>query len=1030
MRISSGGISDTVARNNTTTFPPVVVSQPTCDDAALARSHHPSPSMPAASTVLPTPSRPSTSGGRCTPRNTVIRSRVMLYRTSRGVHGALPPEEILQVGDLGITTSGGVMGTQRSTHHIGHGALKVPIELAWAPREKAPSTGSNKVTRGKPVHSLTSAGPDSVGGAGNGAVAGVVAQTSVGGGGEVGAGEVLHCGKGKLRWGGKRKFPELSFDLHAELRDRLNNLEASCKMADFKSNSRAVRYVLKEVQEMSNMMDMSLIAKPYRSRYAASTISSFAFVLPPAAGAEQPTAAELRSPSGLWNFTMFTALLDPCWMFTYNGFTHKICDCSIVFPCLSPGECVVPADADGDVEGFGHGKDSAAAAAAAAVIEFARTAQLSGAQHQAPGNTGAGVGTKSTLFGRKRGSTSRYEVVAAVRNSVSVAPLGRHAPPAVVEARLKQMREQERHLLARLPELAHALRQRFYDLTGRAVPALMEEFREVRPRRKRTPADSLQTSQVWERFVSQFASEVGFFDIAYMQFEELFLELLGKVTGNAIDPLLKLSDPSMSLVRAPSDPFSSVQAAVLCQRLGSLKRRVDFGGEFKIVDFDPTLLSKAKRILQMQSSGEVCKMALALLSKFDGLCQAFEDVSPSNILPELNQNLHIGAAVVELEKIWAECQFVLLQDSLDFLRQLLDFFPRLSSSYRWLLRVSMGGSCEGRLRASNANIFSAASTVLKVNSVPSNSAEEQKQLRTIQEAALTMLFETVPQLMYIDEVWREVCEERTVDEQSAIEARMKPADPELSEFRALFCVKDERHKMVRKAFEKYDAADYDLFRRFLLQEVAPEEIVERATWKSFVDLYKTLREVAAFAVDTSPLEAVIAAISGEERKLSQGPGETQGELLQRRERLRATLQARARWVCLQRVAQTEAPASFPEVPAHNFVVGLLRKFHSRAKKSNSVRQRGEGASASGSISSVRRQALPGIYSVSAVSELGGASLASTPGFNDKGPGSPSNRSDQEVSRDGVSSPVSPLPSVHEHWELKAPKLPNEPNSEG
>merc|ERR1719301_495752 len=103
-------------------------------------------------------------------------------------------------------------------------------------------------------------------------------------------------------------------------------------------------------------------------------------------------------------------------------------------------------------------------------------------------------------------------------------------------------------------------------------------------------------------------------------------------------PVNCLTAPSNTLVICPDDPSSDVQVAVLCQRLGLLKRRVDFGGPYQIREFDPSLLMKARRIPMMDTFEEVRNMASRLLTCFGSLCRVLNDVTIDSLRFELGDN--------------------------------------------------------------------------------------------------------------------------------------------------------------------------------------------------------------------------------------------------------------------------------------------------------------------------------------------------------------------------------------------------------
>lgn len=130
--------------------------------------------------------------------------------------------------------------------------------------------------------------------------------------------------------------------------------------------------------------------------------------------------------------------------------------------------------------------------------------------------------------------------------------------------------------------------------------------------------------------------------------------------------------------------------------------------------------------------------------------------------------------------------------------------------------------------------------------------------------------------------------------------------------------------MLRRDFAKFDEHRYQKFRNFLLG--VPEEETEGAGLHAtyFENIYKQLREVAAFPADKSPMEALQAATRLDAAEIA----ETQDSEDRARQQgaVKMAAEARARWVCVQRVAQTVQPDLFPsakpEIPRSRASMGL------------------------------------------------------------------------------------------------------------
>ncbi|CAJ1450404.1 unnamed protein product [Effrenium voratum] len=108
-------------------------------------------------------------------------------------------------------------------------------------------------------------------------------------------------------------------------------------------------------------------------------------------------------------------------------------------------------------------------------------------------------------------------------------------------------------------------------------------------------------------------------------------------------------------------PTADVEAAALCQRLGLLKQTVDFEGLGQVAVFDPALLHKAQRVLQMETYTEVREMARVLLKNFESLCKVLVHLNDDQVKLELKENGELTAAILRLEQVWADCQFILHQ---------------------------------------------------------------------------------------------------------------------------------------------------------------------------------------------------------------------------------------------------------------------------------------------------------------------------------------------------------------------------------
>jgi len=848
-------------------------------------------------------------GGLClprAPRNAVIRSRVIMRRTAEGVRWALPPDELLQVNDLSVSSVQGAGGTAaslcvRRTCQIGEGPLKVPIELVMAP--PSPIGGSRKKTPRSRSFADASDTLDRVATQGADATLMAVSPPSAraanGGLSSEAVVAPARAATGRIR----RHFPEMTRELQTEMRDRLLTLQSSCRVADFKGNARAIRFFLKELGDTCALLDIPISEKSYRAKHNYSMLTSFVRFMPAAVGAELPPSGELPT-SGFLAFALGAACVDFEWTFTYNTFTHRLCDCHKAFSGIAKGDCLLPADGGNPAPGS-----------------------------RLPKATGIAA-----------------DVASGLNSTVSV------------DKKLEIMRRKERHITSRLPDLGAVLRKRFDEFAGTALPSLSQDFLGLPSNKKQ-----LAASRGWERFVAHFESEVAMFDSCYTQFEHLFLDMASKTIGSALDPVSVMTGASSFLVRAPTDAFTEMQTATLCQRLGLLKRRVDFGSDFKLVTFDPGLLTKARRIKELDTYKEVIDMAAALLTKFDAFCQVLVDLRGDQIQPELSENAELRTTVLELEEVWSECHFVLQQDCLDFIGSLLEFIPQLSAQCRWQLWLGMQDDLEEIRLTGDLN----------------QQQEQQKQLQLHREQAAearTMLFETLPLLMYMSEVWQEVCldiltlrfasvdynkvdrkvfEEELLDQfrsrgvsdkalaqldvrlrdvgvvfaavkgpQEALqELRQKIGKrsvevmgssglvivtPPSEHFRNLFCVKDDRHHTLRRDFEKFDEQRFTRLQSFVLGGLGSDGMNDAFMVRYFKNIQRQLKQVASFPTDQVPSAVVRAATSAEAGKSPQDLNHGHSPLPDE-DQLRTfkCLHSRARWICALRVAQKVQPELFP-----------------------------------------------------------------------------------------------------------------------
>lgn len=441
----------------------------------------------------------------------------------------------------------------------------------------------------------------------------------------------------------------------------------------------------------------------------------------------------------------------------------------------------------------------------------------------------------------------------------------------------------ERHFPPKLLELSADLDRRFLAF-AKQIPDFSADFQGL----GNIYHSSVRTA--WERFAAHFSSEASVFDRCYSQFERLYMRLLDRMIREAVEPVRAMTGPCGTLIHTPGDPFKSVQTSVLCQRLGALKKQTGFGVVSSVTHFDPTIITKASRVLQMDTYIEVREMAASLLERFDVLCRVLGALRFDQIDPELRTNAELKGAVNEFEAAWAECQHVLHQGPLDFVRNLLAYLQTVSPRFRWLISLA--------LKAEAGEVITEGKVTL----------EEKIDLAEMGKAR-TALFETLPILVYLDELFQAIKASRDRSGDAHL------ARPAL--FQELFCFQDDRHQTLRQDFAKFDESvqehRFTKFRAFVLGEISVETgEIDILQAKYFRNIRDTLFKVAAFPEPPSPDDTN----SDDERIRFYGLSAAQISELERRDaRQRAeALERRDRWLSVTRVAQKVQPQLFQYAP--------------------------------------------------------------------------------------------------------------------
>lgn len=651
----------------------------------------------------------------------------------------------------------------------------------------------------------------------------------------IGAGAAGAAGPALLQQspGGQSRRLELSPDLRQSLKERLGNLRATGNQ-DFQNHPRGMKAFLKELQETCELFQAPLQDRSYRAPRDCHRLHHFLQLLPQIKdAADLPPIGSDLAKFGWFTLTLLLAIVKDVWGAAGNPweFTYN-----------------------------------------------SLTYRVCNCRSRFPGFKGCVCPTVGEPLrpGLRDPACSREKSKAAMHA---------HKVAQDFKAAATNLRRQERHFPARILHLAEALSARFKEFVGQ-LSTFLDDFALI-------PESGGTQGALWDHFVMQFLTEISILDSSYVQFERQLFSLVGGLVGGALAPVEFMTGLSGALLGRHGDPFREVQMSLFCQRLGLLKRQVSFGGPFNIVYFDSGLLIKAQRVVQMGTYMVIQELAQRLLAKFDALCQVLSSCRAENLQPEAASNLELKAAVLDLEAIWAECLFLLQQETLDFIGQMLAFLRggSLDSSFLWQLRLAM---------------FSGD--------------EAAKQEDTELKEARLILFTTLPMLLYIDEVWTDICAER--EEKKAANA---------DRFRELFYPKEDQHASLRIDFAKLDLDRIGKLCKLIMEDVVASQdstfITQQrpgaamamtkamtsakasAHEKLLIGMHGHLKELVSFAAE-DPQVVICAATGPLEEETSSGAPLGAAEMKAARGRRQAQ-EAHARWVCVQRVAQAVEPQLFP-----------------------------------------------------------------------------------------------------------------------
>ncbi|CAE8672412.1 unnamed protein product [Polarella glacialis] len=664
----------------------------------------------------------------------------------------------------------------------------------------------------------------------------------------------------------RHETPPLTTELRLDLKQRLDGLQSVCR-ADFKAHPRSTRFFLKELWEVCGLLKVPVIKRYYR-RSLASALYHFVLLLPELLPADMaPSAAELAD-DGFVTLSLMLALGNVSWEYQFNGTWHRLCNCASLYPGCTA--CMVPSDGIKSI----HAPKELAPLTSRSTERKLSSAGVFGGSVLAAGGSGAVIARD----GRKPSvSTARPS---ALTNAADGQP---------------HLRGQVKHFPLRLLDLSKSLKARFQEF-ARQVPAFLEDLLSIpeQPSAER----AAHAHHCWDRWAVHVISEISVLDRYYMEFERVYMSLVEKLIKSSLEPVRTMTGPSDALIRGAGDPFREVQTAAFCQRLGLLKQQVNFGGRHQILLFDPGLLEKARRVLQMDTHKGVHDMANSLLRHFEVLCRVMVGLQVEDLKPELKENAELRVAVLNLEREWATAQYVLQQPCVDFIKQVLKKLPMLNE----------------RLRCLSGLALSAAHHKDTMDQ-PAPSPKEMEQARVA-------LYQTLPMTIYMHELWDETrpADPSTPQENSLEGATAAGSEPQrpVPRYKRVFCPTDERHDILHRDFRKFDESRWDKFYKYMDGEDEYAGAGDTQQNRYFQIVMKQLQAIAAFPVRELPDDALVAASTSQAAMRKAGvilpSGGDNDEVEQ--QRLQESLEGAARWVCVMQMVQSISPQFLPhELPA-------------------------------------------------------------------------------------------------------------------
>ncbi|CAE7558430.1 unnamed protein product, partial [Symbiodinium sp. CCMP2456] len=444
-----------------------------------------------------------------TPREVVIRSRCLMQRGSAGPRRVVLPRELVPVGSRVEHDNSGEACTSKSrcvraTLFVGGGLQTVPVELVSAQR-----VAKRQVT------------------------------------GRAGAGPPI-ADKDALR----HDVPPLTPELRGDLKQKLDSLVSVCR-TDFKAHPRSVRFFLRELWEVCQLLKVPCLPRPYRKSLAG-PLQQFVMNIPNWLPADlAPSSAELSEDSFI-TLTVMLALDSIPWEFKFNQTTYRLCNCRTTFGshrCLLPTGRLRPSEF---------------------AMPSGRSLSRSGARQRRVSHS-----TPNDQFQGDVSSAAGY-------------------------SRMDLLQKQERHLSTRLLDVSAALRVRFLEFVQQ-VPVFLEDL--LKCTVEKPVAEQIAHQRLlWDRWANLVISEITAFDKSYTQFERLYMTIVEQLMETTLEPLRSMAKtcaPQLNVHTVIKKPSSQRQEKGLVASFSAAAAAAERKAEaaaVKLKEAEAQLAAKAVKV--------------------------------------------------------------------------------------------------------------------------------------------------------------------------------------------------------------------------------------------------------------------------------------------------------------------------------------------------------------------------------------------------------------------------------------------------